>query len=421
MVDIYNNARAYERMKRQAQDWPIHEENKRHIAGYLATWIDRRSPGRRASDLWLLKKLFVGTSRQGVATKPYITRPLSLLTLDDFRAIRAAMDRTITSKDTYHKLAGHIRNLYEDAFLNDDTKERIISALYRKGRRKFFRWANDTPETTSISSSQFYTGEEFQRILRVADQPRDRALLAVAWESTARPNEYLTLTVGDVEELPHGFKIRAHISKRSTGQHRYLYIFAYRADFNQFWRTHPFRHSPRAPLFYDLKDAHGKTLSAAGANRMLKRLDARAGVHKNGTLYFLRHGGYTWKRLQGMNPALAGRDMGWAPGGKEERRYLHLQEDDLIQERLRIAGEKFKKIKTEPDTAKPCPHCHAMNSPVDDRCATCGQELDLAKVFEELHKLRSNQNLLVQRTVRALLDKERNSEGAKNPRLQDAA
>ena len=39
-----------------------------------------------------------------------------------------------------------------------------------------------------------------------------------------------------------------------------------------------------------------------------------------------------------MNPALAGKDMGWSPGGKEERRYLHLTQEEVMAERLRLTN-----------------------------------------------------------------------------------
>lgn len=406
MVDLYGNAAAYERGKQQLNDWPITDENRERIKRYLQNAIDHLSPGRRATDLWLLRKLFVGTRQHKRRSKPFVTKPLGQLTLTDFETIRSRINAEIASKDTYEKLTGHLRNLYEDAFRNDPTKAAILQALFLTGRRRFFRWPNNDPVNTSIATSKYYTAAEFTRILRVAQRPKERALLALAWEGTGRPNEYLSATVGDVEELPQGFRVRVHISKRRGGktQYRYMYVFAYRAEFNEYWRTHALRDDAQAPLFYreDNKGAYGRPLGPAGANTVLKKLDWRSGVRKNGTLYFLRHGGYTWKRLEGMNPALAGKDMGWSPGGKEERRYLHLAEEEVMAERLRLAdaGAVEPRPKTE---ARSCPFCHAANSPVDTRCRTCGQTLDMHTVLKELAEMKKVQASMIEQQVKTCL------------------
>lgn len=386
MVDVYNRATSYERLKGRIDEWRTCEENRRHVRRYLRSVIDRRSPGRRYSDLWLLKRLFVGT-RNGRA---FVTKPVGALTVEDFQKIRERCDRELTSKDTYDKLTNHLRNLYEDIFSDDERKRPIIDLLFRTGRRRFFQWRSDTPINETIDRSKYYSFEEFSRILRVAHRPKDRALLALAWESTPRPNELLSLRVGDVDELTQGFRIRAHISKRrGSAPTRHLYIFTFRAEFNEFWRCHAFRDNPEAPLFYreDNTANIGRALTPPGANKMLKKLDRISGVNKNGTLYFLRHGGYTWKRLQGMNPALAGKDMGWTPGGKEDRRYLHLTEEEVMAERLRLASDQTIDPPQRP-RAPQCPFCDAPNSPVDDRCLQCGGTLDVQEALAEAEQLR---------------------------------
>ena len=391
MVDIYNRSRDYSRVRAQFEEWPISEENRSHIRRYLRNAIDRRSPGRRYSDLCLLKRIFIGTTRGKQTVRPLITVPLSSLTLRDFEVMRERCEGEFTSKDMFDKLTNHVRNLFEDAFGEHQEKRSLIDILFRTGRRRFFQWRSDNPVNETIDQSKYYTFDDFKRLLRVAQRPKDKALLAVAWEGTPRPNEYLTLTIGDVDELPDGFRIRAHISKRKgKALHRYLYLFTFQAEFNELWRCHPFRDDPQAPLFYREDNGRfGAPLSGAGANKIVKKLDRLSGVRKNGTLYFLRHGGYTWKRLQGMNPALAGKDMGWAPGGKEERRYLHLTEEEVMNERQRLAtgaSTPTRPVRIEPRT---CHACRTVNSPVEDRCLGCGMALDIRSVVREYREAKA--------------------------------
>lgn len=387
MADIYNREQLYQKQKETIKtDWPTSPENKRIITHYLEASIESLSPGRKYSDLLLLKKLFCGTKNSGALIKQNVIT----MTLKDFEALRQKINSTIQNRDTYKKLTNHIRNLYYDAFNKSENKNHreIIDALYQTGRRKFFQFPKKNTLNTSLDKQEFYTEEEFLKLLKVGRRAQEKALLALAWESTSRPNEYLTLKIRDVGEVPEGFTFKAHISKQKSGttHTRILYIFTFRAEFSAFWESHPYKDNPNAPLFYreDTQKTHGKPLGPAGANKILKTLDRISGVNKNGTLYFLRHGGYTWKIANGMNEAMAGRDMGWVPGSNQARRYEHLQEEDVRHERLRLADVNFEEEVKPKLKVKVCPFCNQNNSPINDRCQVCGQTLSMKEVMQEL-------------------------------------
>lgn len=184
-------------------------------------------------------------------------------------------------------------------------------------------------------------------------------------------------------------------------------MFAFRADFNSFWRSHPYRDQPGAPLFYREYNqaSHGQPLGPAGANKVIKKLDRLSDVNKNGTLYFLRHGGYTWKRQAGMNPAVADRDMGWSPGTKQQGRYLHLHDDDVLAERLRLADETPDAAPRPEVRAPLCPACRAVNSPADDRCADCGHTLDVDRIVTEHGQQKAMIEAIIEAKLQAILKK----------------
>lgn len=414
MSDVYGNAERYAQKKQTINSWKAPRENIEAVKRYLSEQIDALSPGFRYSTLIVLKRIFHGKeqgAKQGkLARPPLIKKPLSEMTLDDFREVDKALKKEGFMKETYHKHANALRNLYEQEFEESEEPEhlKILTAFGRTGRRAFFQYPRDSQSNKSLDKKNFYTFDEFKEILRTTSRPQDKALLVVAWETTSRPNEYLTLKVGDVEKMKHGFKIKAHISKKKgETETRNLYVVTFRAEFAEFYNKHPFRDEPDAPLFYreDNQTDYGKPLGIAGANKKLKTLDFRSGVKKNGTLYFLRHGGYTWKKSLGMKDALAGKDMGWVPGSKQARRYEHLQDSDVLQERLRLADERFEEEVKPKLKVRVCPFCNQENSPLNEMCATCGQTLDLKMVTKELEALKQAQAEMVERITKDILEK----------------
>lgn len=390
MVDLYNCRSKYATAKVQIPNWKLHPENEKALREYLEEYTDSLSPGRQYADFWILKRLFYGRDPRGKRSKrilPLITKSLSDLALDDFKQIRARLNKEVTNRESHKKVVLHFRNLYEHHFSKDESKRLLRDTLFLTGKRAFFKWESKNPVNTDIDETKYYTEKEFFKLLRVAQRPIERALLAVAWESTARPNEYLSCNVGDVIPLSNGFKIKSHISKLKNGKtkNRFLYLFSLRTEFNEFWSSHPYKDDPKAPLFYrdDNEANRGKSLSPAGANKIVKKLDSRSKVNKNGTLYFFRHGGFTAKISAGMNEAIAGKDMGWSPGSGEARRYLHLREEEVMEERLRLAGEhNAKKMKTL--KVRICPFCNQENSPAAERCKECGQELDMGRIVGDM-------------------------------------
>lgn len=414
MADIYGNAERYAQKKPSIDSWNAPAENVEAVKRFLSEQIDGLSPAFRYSTLIRLKRIFHGKeqgAKEGKLSRPpFINKPLSEMTLDDFREVDKRLKNEGFNRGTYRKHANIIRSLYEQEFEESEDAEhlKILTAFGRTGRRAFFQFPRDTQHNSSITKQRFYTFDEFKEILRTASRPQDKALLVVAWETTSRPNEYLTLKVGDVEKMKHGFKIKAHISKKQrVTETRNLYVITFRAEFAEFYNKHPFRDKPDAPLFYreDNQTDYGKSLGQAGANKKLKTLDFRSGVKKNGTLYFLRHGGYTWKKSLGMKDALAGKDMGWVPGSKQARRYEHLQDSDVLHERLRLADERFEEEVKPKLKVRVCPFCNQENSPLNEMCATCGQTLDLKMVTKELEALKQAQAEMVERITKDILRK----------------
>jgi len=405
MVDIYKNAARFEKQRTRLPGWPLHPGNRPIVEQLVDERIALRSPGRRHMQLCVLKRLCCGT-RTG---KPaLILGPVAEWRSDDVSRIAAQLRgealRSDVAQSTFKELRFLLRELLRRGL--EQAGRSDMDAML-KHLATVLVWPAERVEDISIS--RYYTYDEFSHIMRLARLPQERALLAVAWETTARPNEYLTLRVGDVEETPYGFSLRAHVSKQTGARTRtrLLYVVVYTAELARFLHAHPNRDRPDAPLFYrdHCPPQRGLPLGSAGANKILQKYDARSGVNKRGTLYFLRHGGYTHKILQGMHPTLAGADMGWIPGSQQQRRYTHLTDHDVLRERLRLAGQRFEQEVRPQLRARICPACNQSNGPDATHCGTCGQVLDITNVLRELETLKANQTALVERALAGILAK----------------
>jgi hypothetical protein len=271
MVDLYNAAARYARRKQTLATWPVAETTRAVLAEVIATKLDATSPGRRYADLCLLRRVVCGTR----AGKPALLPPdVADLDLERVRGaaeqLQAEARAGQLSRTTFRALKRLVTLVYRRYLLGHPSAEG--EALVRSVA-EWFVWPPDRLQNVSVQ--RYYTYEEFRRLLTVARRPQERALLAVGWETTARPNEYLSLTVGDVTPTAHGFTLHGHVSKQvgGTTRTRNLYVLAFRAEFAAHWNTHAFRANPHAPLFYrdDCRRHRGTPLGPAGANLILKK------------------------------------------------------------------------------------------------------------------------------------------------------
>jgi len=190
---------------------------------------------------------------------------LLTFTLADFARVATALRREAAAGElhraTYKTITSLIRGLYRQACLLASSHSR--DALHgRLGET--LAWPSDLQETVSVT--RYYTADRFLQLLRVARRPQERALLAVAWETTARPNEYLSLRVGDVAQTTHGFTLKAHVSKHQGGlTHRNPYVLVFAAEFAAFWNSHALRSQGRCRQLRPKSPAQTPCPSAAGA------------------------------------------------------------------------------------------------------------------------------------------------------------
>lgn len=389
MVDIYGLNPVYERIKNNIDEWHTDSHNKDLIKRFLRREVDRLSPGKKNTTINALKGLFSGTKYRDKV----IIKPFNQISIDDLKETDAKLWTQDLKPETHRFYNGLIKRLFYFEYLDsrDEEKQRIINRLQTKV--KTHQLLRNRQQIREVTEDEIVTVDEALAMLSRSTKPIEKGLIAVAFEGGKRPNEYLTVKVGDVRKTKEGFEIIMTPSKagHKAEDRNVLYIYNLKTYFADFWNSHPFKKDLDKPLFYREDHGHvGEMLGSSGATKMIRKLATKTGIKKSVSLYSFRRGGYTWKLKSGMNDDIASKDMGWRNGSKQKNCYLNITKEDVAQERRRLAGIFVEKKGMQEVKDKPCPWCFAVNPPGNDVCQACGKELDLKKVLEQEKQARES-------------------------------
>ncbi len=230
--------------------------------------------------------------------------------------------------------------------------------------------------------------DEVKALIESCDNPRDRALLAVLYESGARPHELLSLDVKNVELDPKGAVVRLNPeaskhTKLKTGTRRIRLVNS--SPYLEEW----LRHHPKdeGPLWISFANSsYGDRLSGQGLRGLINRIGNRSSVDKNLTPYLFRHSRATELARQGFTESDMKIMLGWTGGSDMPDTYIHMSGADVEEKILRFHG-LLDEEEEEEDPLEPwkCPrkNCGHRN-PADARfCGKC----TLARTAQDAEEL----------------------------------
>jgi site-specific recombinase XerD len=238
------------------------------------------------------------------------------------------------------------------------------------------------------SSDDLLTDEELLALLRACEDAstvrqakRDKALIAVLYETGCRLGEIVNLKNKDVKATEYGFKVTL-VGK--TGMREVPLVDS--AKYLLEWaNVHPRPNDPEAPLFVALsRKSFGEKLTSDGVYTLIKKLARRAQIKKHVFPHLFRHTRAT-ELTAYTSEAFLRKILGWSKSSTTPAVYIHLSGRDVEREVLRIHGivpeEQLKPILEE----QICPSCKAKNDPHVLFCTQCGSPLkNGAKVIGEL-------------------------------------
>jgi len=216
-----------------------------------------------------------------------------------------------------------------------------------------------------VTPEALLTHEEFEALVRAADNPRDRAMVYTLFEGALRPGELLSMNVGSVE-FKQGYCIITVNGK--TGLKRIPLVLSYK-PLLEWVKAHPNANDLDAPLWCSLAANYkGERLSCRHFRLIIKRLAKNSGLRKSVWPYLFRHSTLT-AMAKVLTEAKLEQFAGWVHGSEMARRYVHFSARDLEDAVLELYGLKPAGERYVPLKPVKCPRCGEGN-PLEQPGAT---------------------------------------------------
>ena len=366
-MDIYGRDKQFERMmERIKHSEEMRASNKKAIIDFLnyllANGVSKSRALRYGQVLCMAESILRKDFRR--ATKRDIQRLVGRIERGDYSA---------WTKHTYRAM---IKRFWKWLKGDDRTyPEEVEWIKVQTGREK------KLPE-------ELLSEEEIKRMVDAAENPRDKALISVLYESGCRIGEVLALRMRHVEPNEYGSKI---IVRGKTGMRKILLISS--APYLATWmNSHPFRDDPDAPLWVT---RDGRNLSYSAASAVLKRAAARSGIRKKIYPHLLRHSRAT-ELAKHLTESQMKAYLGWTQSSKMAGVYVHLAGRDVDDALLRMHGIKREEKEEMESGLKPrrCPRCGVVNEATNKFCKSCGVPLDLRTALEVEEKRRAYDEII---------------------------
>ena len=288
---------------------------------------------------------------------------------------------------------------------------------YKVAIRYFFRWLKFGDEKkeypdevkwikTSIKKcnailpKNLLTIDDIKKLVQVADNFRDKALIMVLYESGCRIGELLNLRISDLEFNKYGVKINFF---GKTG-HRKILLINSVPHLNNWINSHPENNNPEAFLWLlngeDIKKIYTTVKSK------LKYYAKKINLNKHINPHHFRHSRATFLAKIFTEAQLC-QYFGWVLGSDMPRIYVHLSGRDIDNAILKMNNMiEEKKENKEELTTKKCPKCNTNNSFEVKYCVYCGLALDDKYGLNIIQKEKELVNKIPKNAIEKLIQKE---------------
>lgn len=287
--------------------------------------------------------------------------------------VRALEDREATKE-----IVRWINREYDNEYTNHD---------YRTALRVFAKRVTDeegipasvewVPSGTSNShdpvpnpADMLEWESDVKSMIDAARNPRDKALIAVAFDSGARSGELQNLTVGDVNDHEYGLQVMVDGKK---GQ-RSVTLIPSVPYLNRWFSEHPDPDDPDAPLWSKLSEPEG--ISYRMFNNAFKDAGKRAGITKPVTPTNFRKSNATWLARQGMPQAFIEDRQGRTRGSKATAHYVARFGGESDSQYAKLHGLEVEEEDDGPTGPVECPRCGRDTPREEPFCMWCNQALD---------------------------------------------
>jgi integrase/recombinase XerD len=356
----------------------ISDRNQEITLSYLMSIkLEGRSEATLKNNIWIMKFILEHTSAD-----------LDNLTNQD-------IDSLVYSIETWDR---------------EDGKERSSATKkqYKIGLKRFLKHygeRNDLTELAEKTKRIKVTGaarrklpedllkpEEVNMLISAATNTRDKAIMAVFYESGGRLGEHLKCRIKDIEWNEYGCNLTFHKSKTDARKIQLVYCASF---LRQWLEVHPFKDNREAPLWVTLQKRESREdklkrkqgikkekemkylpLDKRAVSEMLYRVGESVGVKSEDRRFYahlFRHSRATdLAKVWGESKLKM--HFGWAPNSGMPSVYVHLSNRDMQDSVLELYGLRDKRNEFCLEVDK-CPRCKAIVNADATYCDKCGMPL----------------------------------------------
>jgi site-specific recombinase XerD len=234
--------------------------------------------------------------------------------------------------------------------------------FFKTQLHKFFKWYTNskTPEQTfwiqpnlkraykHKTRSDVLDAKEVQKLIDVSRTIKEKAIVAVLFDSAARVSEFTGLNIGNIVE--EGDEILVTIDAKDgdakTGERIIPLNFSVKY-LKEYLSGHPRKNDRDAPLWLSI---YGNRMKPSRMQQLLHKLQKDAEIQKNVSPHILRHSRLTILANEGMNETHMRYFAGWRKDSTMPSVYLHINSSDVRETIQKI--ERKEKYYTEEEVQK---------------------------------------------------------------------
>ncbi|MBI5036999.1 tyrosine-type recombinase/integrase [Candidatus Micrarchaeota archaeon] len=359
---------------RLARDERVLPENKLLITKFANAWLAKGFTKVRVAKLvYCMRKL-----------SAWFGRPFEGAAKDDLMALVGTIEATDHAENSKYDFKVVLKMFYKWFKGDDEQMPREVAWLKPRVKTK----GHKLPE-------QLLTEDDVLKMASAANNPRDKALVLVLYESGCRIGELLSLRIKNVLFDQHGAILRV---TGKTGDRR-VRIISSAPALTSWLDNYEGAKDPEAALWPARSNrSHEIDLCALHKSiyETLKRLARSAGINKKIYPHLFRHSRATFLASK-LTEAQMKEYFGWVQGSDMASVYVHLSGRDVDNALLSLQGLATIEEKKE-DQMKLCfcQRCKEKNSPASKFCSRCGTPMDERIVEKIKDENKTSDNLLNQ-------------------------
>lgn len=316
--------------------------------------------------------------------------------------------KDITRKEMQIAVAG----LMTDTRFSEDKKRRILlslKVLYKHLLGEDFYYP---PQVAFIKTTMktnkaklpedLLTEDHIKKMLNAAISLRDKAIIALLWDTGIRIGELVNIKIRDVGLEGEVAHIQVY---GKTGARKVPIVFSvpYLSAYLQLRENA----KPEDALFVSegtWKYAQRRAASG-GIAKVLRVTAQRAGINKRIYPHLFRHSRATNLANRLTEPQMR-QFFGWTKGSGMTSVYVHLSGRDLDDSFLRAIGKKPPEKIFVQQTERPCTRCKKINPGTNIHCSQCGAALEIVEAIKYNTRFNENKQLALEALRGSIGDKE---------------